>query len=228
MTTQNNQQLDTLLVVDDSTPNLDLISEIIEGSGYQVLRAKCGLKAVFVAKQLTLNLILMDIDMPKMSGLEACRILKQSRNTRHIPIIFVTGMTDNDTLREAFESGGTDYVRKPVNSVELLSRIKSVLDNEKLKKQLIEKEKLEGVLDMAGAVCHEINQPLQAMQLYLDILATGTIKEKDFPKEIEKLRQQLERIAEIFRKIMHISKYECTDYVDGIKIIDIDKASKKS
>ncbi len=228
MLPQNNSQPITLLVVDDNITNLDIMTAILEGDGYQILRANRGKQAISIAKQLTSNLILLDIDMPKMSGLEVCRFLKQDRNTKHIPIIFVTGMTDNETLREAFESGGTDYVRKPVNSIELLSRIKSVLDNEKLKKHLVEKEKLAGVLEMAGAVCHELNQPLQAMQLYLDIFKADTLNTEDLPRQIESLRQQMERIAEISRKIMHISKYESTDYVDGIKIIDIDKASSKS
>lgn len=226
--TKQNPLPDTLLAVDDNITNLDVMVAILEEAGYNVLSAKSGRTAILLAKKHIPNLILLDIDMPKMNGLQACRFLKQTRSTRDIPVIFVTAMTDNETLQEAFESGGTDYVRKPVNSVELLSRIKSVLDNELLKKSLIEKEKLVGVLEMAGAVCHEFNQPLQAMQLYLDILDAGNFKENKGPEELDRLREQLDRISGICRKIMRISKYESTDYVDGIKIIDIDKASKKT
>lgn len=226
--TQCNQQPDTILVVDDNATILEIMAAILRGKGYHVLFAESGQQAVSSSELFVPDLILLDIDMPEMSGLEVCRFLKQQHHTRHIPIIFVTAMTDNDTLREAFECGGTDYVRKPVNSVELLSRIKSVLASEKLKKRLVEKEKLAGVLEMAGAVCHELNQPLQAMQLYLDIFNSKTLNMEDLPRQIENLHQQIERISEICRKIMRISKYECTDYVDGIKIIDIDKASGKS
>ena len=75
--------------------------------------------------------------MPVTSGLAVCRSLKKKKYAKKIPIIFVTANTDNTTLKEAFEYGGTDYVRKPINKIELLAKIKSALIHQELVKKLI-------------------------------------------------------------------------------------------
>jgi predicted Ser/Thr protein kinase len=92
--------------------------------------------------------------------------------------------------------------------------------------ELLKKEKLQAVVEMAGAVCHEMNQPMQvalvqlAECLVMDEFESGPVKQK-----AENIRQQLNSLREMSRKLMHITKYETRDYVKGEKIIDIDKSS---
>ncbi len=161
---------ETILVVDDSPVQIKITTTILNKSEYRVLSARDGSECIKITKKIKPDLILLDIDMPEMNGIEVCMNLNNDPKTKDIPIIFVTGITDDSTLKEAFDAGGTDYVRKPVNQVELLSRIKSVLNNQKLNKIRLEKEKLIGVLEMAGAVCHEVNQPLQAISMTFEII----------------------------------------------------------
>ncbi len=214
----------TILLVDDDQMVIEIFHSILGKYGYRTIVATNGEECVQLAKEMNPDLILLDINMPLMNGIEACRILKEDSAVKEIPIIFVTSNTDDESLSKAFEVGGTDYVQKPVRRVELLSRIKSVLARDKLKKRLLEKEKLEGVLEMAGAICHELRQPLQALYIYLDSF-------EDIPKEsaphkhIENLKKQIKRMGEITKKVSQIKKYESRHYIDGIKIIDIDKAS---
>ena len=213
------------MITDDDPINIEIIKAILEKQGYEIMSAINGKDCLELLNIKKPDLILLDIEMPEMTGLELCRLINHDPDLKDIPVIFVTAVSDFKTLKEAFESGGSDYVRKPINSIELRSRIKSVLDKLRLKERLIEKEKLAGVLEMAGAVCHEINQPLQTIFISLDSISVDIQKDSPLQQDIKEVKQQIYRIREITKKLMKITKYESREYVKGVKIIDIDKAS---
>lgn len=215
-----------ILIVDDSPVSSMVVSMILnKNSDYRTVRVWDGPACIKKAKEVKPDLILLDIQMPGMNGIEVCKVLKKDRQTHDIPIIFVTASTDNETLKEAFESGGTDYVCKPVNKIELLARIKSVLLQKKLEKKLLEEEKLSGVLEMAGAVCHELNQPMQVVSGYSELLLMDMEKDNSAYSYIKMIKEQTEEMGSITRKLMRITKYETQEYIEGSRIIDIDKAA---
>jgi CheY-like chemotaxis protein len=214
-----------LLVVDDNPVNIKLVKSILEKEGYRMLSAMDGPSAIAAAKTNKPDLVLMDIFMGEMSGLEACRAIKREKDLRDVPIIFVTGNTDDAVLQKAFESGGTDYVRKPINRAELLARIKSVLTQKMLVERIVEQEKLRGVLEMAGAVCHEMNQPLQAVTWATELLLKEVAPEgRLYPAALDIIRN-IEKIGGITRKLQGITRYETMSYIGDIRIIDIERAS---
>ncbi len=216
----------TLLVVDDSPVSSMLVSLILKKhSDYCTVRVWDGQACIKKAKEVKPDLILLDIQMPGMNGIEVCKVLKKDERTRDIPVIFVTASTDNETLKEAFESGGNDYVRKPVNKIELLARIKSVLLNKKMEKKLMEEEKLKGVLEMAGGICHELNQPMQVVSGYSELLLMDIEKDNSAYPYIKMIKEQTDEMGSITKKLMRITKYETRDYIEGSRIIDIDKAA---
>lgn len=93
-------------------------------------------------------------------------------------------------------------------------------------RELLQKEKLQAVVEMAGAVCHEMNQPMQVALVQLaECMAMDELESAPFKRKAENIRQQLNALRELSRKLMHITRYETRDYVKGAKIIDIDKAS---
>jgi len=93
-------------------------------------------------------------------------------------------------------------------------------------RELLQKEKLQAVVEMAGAVCHEMNQPMQvALVLLAECLVMDKFETEPVKRKAEKIRQQLDALREMSRKLMHITRYETRDYVQGEKIIDIDKSS---
>ena len=94
-----------------------------------------------------------------------------------------------------------------------------------LEKERLQKERLQGVIEMAGAACHELNQPLQAISGYSQFLISDVSEDNPLFPEIKKIKEMTDRLGKITRKIMHITRYETMDYVEGSKIIDIDKAS---
>ncbi len=121
-----------VLVVDDSPEALSLINDALEPYGISVLVALEGKQALTIAKRLRPDMILMDAIMPTMDGFEACSLLKQDPELANIPVIFMTGLTDTDSIVRGLEAGGVDYLTKPISPAELLARMKVHLSNARL------------------------------------------------------------------------------------------------
>ena len=118
-----------ILIVDDEKLNIDLAAAYLQEEGYQLsfaLNAQAALEAVMIKD---INLILLDINMPKVDGFKVCEMLKEEGKTKDIPVIFLTAQTDIDFVSRAFEIGGVDYICKPFNGVELKARVKTHLQN---------------------------------------------------------------------------------------------------
>lgn len=117
----------TILVVDDEQDLLDLIEYNLKKEGFKVLKAENGVEALKVANESLPDLVLLDIMMPKMDGLEVCDKMRSDANLKHIPIIFLTARGDEKTEVEGLDTGADDYVTKPISTTKLISRIKAVL-----------------------------------------------------------------------------------------------------
>ena len=129
-------QPSTLLVVDDLTENLSLLKSMLEGQGYEVLTASDGEEALQKVAEGGVDLMLLDIMMPGMDGFEVCRRIKSDRRTEAIPIIMVTVLDALEDIEKGVEAGTDDFLTKPVNRLELLTRVKSLLRVRHLKTEL--------------------------------------------------------------------------------------------
>ncbi len=127
-----------ILIVDDIPKNLQVLSNILNSRGYQISFASNGKQALSVVSTTLPDLILLDIMMPEMDGYEVCRRLKEDERTRDIPIIFLTGKAETEDIIKGFKLGAVDYVTKPFNSIELLSRVKTHIELKLSKDALIE------------------------------------------------------------------------------------------
>jgi two-component system, cell cycle response regulator len=116
-----------ILVVDDVTLNLKILRAILEPIGYKVSFATGGQQALATIKSAKPDIILLDLIMPNMDGLEVCRVLKSEPELAEIPVIFLTASQEKEHLLQAFELGAVDYVTKPFNKLELLARINTHL-----------------------------------------------------------------------------------------------------
>ncbi|MEA5509070.1 diguanylate cyclase [Crocosphaera sp. UHCC 0190] len=125
-----------ILAVDDLRKNLQLLIEILDKFGYGTTFALTGTQALERVKIAKPDLILLDLMMPEMNGLEVCKILKSDEITQDIPIIFLTASNEDNHLLQAFESGAVDYVIKPFKSPELLARVKIHLELKRTKDEL--------------------------------------------------------------------------------------------
>ena len=123
---------DIVLVVDDSPETLRLLTDAIEDAGMTVLVAREGEHALSIVEKVVPDVILMDALMPGTDGFATCRKLKQNRALAHVPIIFMTGLTDTEHIIEGLEAGGVDYISKPIVPGELLARIRVHLANARM------------------------------------------------------------------------------------------------
>jgi DNA-binding response OmpR family regulator/DNA-binding CsgD family transcriptional regulator len=114
---------DVVLIVDDVPDNLSVLHDALDESGYTVLVATAGEAALQRAEQARPDIVLLDAMMPGMDGFEVARRLKSGPQTAHIPIIFMTGLTETEHLVAALEAGGVDYVTKPIKPKEVLARM---------------------------------------------------------------------------------------------------------
>jgi len=121
--TLNRADSDVVLIVDDVPDNLALLHDALDESGYTVLVATHGEAALARAAQALPDIVLLDAMMPGMDGFEVARRLKASPLTAHIPIIFMTGLTETEHLVAALEAGGVDYVTKPIKPREVMARM---------------------------------------------------------------------------------------------------------
>jgi two-component system, sensor histidine kinase and response regulator len=117
-----------ILIVDDIPKNLQVLSSILSIEGYQISFASDGKQALSVVETTIPDLILLDIMMPEMDGYEVCKQLKKNESTKDIPVIFLTGKADTDDVVSGLKLGAVDYITKPFNSAELLTRIRTHLE----------------------------------------------------------------------------------------------------
>jgi CheY-like chemotaxis protein len=116
-----------VLVVDDNQQNLELLQAYLEDMDCQTVPAGDGLQAMEIVADNAPDLILLDVMMPKMSGFEVCKRIKNDPKTSDIPIIMVTALNEFGDIEHGIDSGTDDFISKPVNKLELLTRVKTML-----------------------------------------------------------------------------------------------------
>ncbi|MBN1973249.1 MAG: response regulator [Sedimentisphaerales bacterium] len=126
-TDKSKQKQPMILVVDDNQQNLELLQAYLEDVDCSTIPAHNGLEALEIVRKNPPDLILLDVMMPKMSGFEVCKRLKSDPKTNDIPIIMVTALTEFGDIQRGIDSGTDDFLSKPVNKLELLTRIKTLL-----------------------------------------------------------------------------------------------------
>lgn len=131
----------TILIVDDNAQNVELLQAYLEALPCRTITAADGIEAMKIIEQAgeggaIPDLVLLDVMMPRMSGFEVCRKLKEDPATRSIPIMMVTALNELGDIERGVESGTDDFLTKPVNKLELITRVKSLLRVRHLKREL--------------------------------------------------------------------------------------------
>ena len=132
-----------VLIVDDNVQNVELLDATLVAAGYTTLKAFSGKEALHVVQEQHPHLILLDIMMPEIDGYQVCQTLKEQEQTRFTPIIMVTALSSVDDRIKAIEVGADEFLTKPVNKLELLTRVKSLLRMRHLRDELDRRQEAE-------------------------------------------------------------------------------------
>jgi DNA-binding response OmpR family regulator len=149
-----------VLVVDDTETNIKLLRALLKGAGYEVVTATCGTDALTAAESENPDLILLDIMMPDLTGFEVCQRLRAAPGTRQTPIVFLTALHEMEDHMKGMDAGGDDVLTKPINKLELLTRVRSLLRVRALTIEVAEQRRL--IHDLLRAYVSE-----EAAQRYL-------------------------------------------------------------
>ena len=164
-----------ILIVDDMYTNLELLKSYLNKEAYQIATVTSAKAALSKLKSHSFDLILLDIVMPEMDGIELCKILKNNTITKNIPVIFLTAVSSDKVIIEAFDAGGIDYIKKPFNPYELKRKIHNHLELINFRK---ETEKAREEAEFAnkaksiflGNISHELRTPLNGIVATLELM----------------------------------------------------------
>jgi putative two-component system response regulator len=132
-----------VLIADDQAPNRELLEELLSGQGYAVIAVPDGVSAIAELARTQVDLVLLDVMMPNMTGFQVCQSIKDNPETYLIPVILITALCDKQDRLEGIKVGADDFLSRPVDRAELLARVRSLL---KLKQRTDELERAESVL----------------------------------------------------------------------------------
>ncbi len=191
--TEANQNA-VVLVVDDAPETLALLHASLVESGYTVLVANNGKDAIRICNDAYPDIVLLDAVMPELGGFDVCRRLKQDINTRHIPVIFMTGLTESEDVVAGFSAGGIDYVTKPLSPIEVIARLNTHLKNSRLMSHT------QGALDAFGqaaiAVLPGTDKIIWQTPLARDLVEKYLNDKADEGKHAEQLQQWIQQLSE--------------------------------
>lgn len=220
-----------ILVVDDQKDNVFVLQERLIREGFEVLPAYDGPTCLTIASEENPDLILLDVMMPGMSGFEVCKKLTSNEETKLIPVLLVTALTEAEDLKEGFQAGAFDYIKKPFNRVELIARIKSALSFRESQKVMLEIEKVQTYAATVITANHEIKQPLTLINLSTAAINRELRKEelsKDVVhKRVTFIEDATKDIISVLQKLSSIKVPVLTDWVNDLKVVDLSEAKSE-
>lgn len=196
----------TILVVDDRPDNRLLIRHIFEELDYRVLEAQDGAEGIEVARTARPDCILLDVNMPVLTGSEALDRLQQDPRTREIPVIVLTATAENPTAMErALARGAVDYINKPISAQRVVARVRGAIERRGLLEEL---EELRATF--TSMLVHDLRGPLTVIKGYAELLAhfQATAAEDKPKRYVRSIQESCDRMLRLIGEILDLSKLE--------------------
>jgi DNA-binding response OmpR family regulator len=197
-----------ILVVDDQPINVQLLKRKLEKEGIEILTAYNGQEALDQVARVKPDLILLDVMMPDMDGIEVCQRLQSDEASRHIPIIFVTARTSKEGKLEGLGVGAVDYITKPLDLDETLARVQTQLrfvqinrEMLDLQRRLVEARRAATIGAVTQGVAHNLNNLLGVVLGYLDLIKSHYDKPEQVKKNAQSVENAVQRIVSIIRQL---------------------------
>jgi CheY-like chemotaxis protein len=226
------EAMPSVLLVDDSPKNVDLLVNTLKND-YCLGIARSGPKALDYAEKHHPDLILLDIMMPEMDGFEVCSRLKAAPETKDIPVVFLTAMSETDDKTRGFEMGAVDYITKPFRPAEVKARVRAHLTlkemREKIQQQALQSmelfhqgQKIEAMGTLAGGIAHHFNNLLMGIQGRASLMLIDIDPSHLFYGHLKKIEEHVISAADLTKQLLGLAgkgKYEVrsTDLNELIK-----------
>jgi two-component system, sensor histidine kinase and response regulator len=197
-----------ILVVDDQPINVQLLKRKLEREGIRVFTATNGIEALAATAREKPDLILLDVMMPDMDGIEVCQRLQAQEDTRSIPIIFITARTNKESKLEGLGVGAVDYITKPIDLDETLARVQTQLRFVAVNRQVIdltrrleEARKAATIGAVTQGIAHNLNNLLGVVIGYLDLVKAYHDKPEQVRKNAQHVEEAVQRIVGIIKQL---------------------------
>lgn len=214
-----------ILIAEDNVTTRRILKTILVKWNYDVVSACDGNEAwQKLQEKDPPKLIILDWMMPGINGVEICRRLRQADHVEVMYIILLTARDEKNDIVEGLGAGADDYIAKPFDTKELRARIDVGRRVVELQTALLEKEKLQVIFEMTGAICHELTQPMQAISGNSELMLLSIQKDNPLYRNAKAIKEQVERMGDITRKLKRVTRYKTKDYINS-KIIDLDSAA---
>jgi len=214
-----------ILIAEDNDTSRRILEAVLIKWGYEVTSASDGNEAWEKLQEKDApRLMVLDWMMPGINGVEICRRVRQIDAVEPMYIILLTARDNKNDIVEGLRAGADDYIAKPFDKDELRARIDVGRRVVELQAALLEKEKLQVIFEMTGAICHELSQPMQAISGNSELMLMNIREDNSFYRYVKTIKDQVDRMGNITRKLKRMTRYKTKDYIKG-KIIDIDRAS---
>ena len=231
----------TILIVDDDEDTSQYLKILMESEGYKTTIFQSAREVLQylhlhegdsedsdedIARKTIIfrevDLILLDIILGQASGIDICRRINDDRILRHVPIIMITALSDQDEKRRGFYVGADDYITKPFSNEELLLRIRVMLRMRRLQDELVERQKRSEIGKLAIAVAHELNNPLCVINGNLDLLIERNEGDDYTLRHLQKIKKMTQKMIEIVEKMNCLKMgYHTVSYADMETMIDL-------
>lgn len=207
-----------LLVIDDEPDNFDVIEALLHSEGYQLHYSRSGQRALTLLDSFQPDVILLDVMMPDMDGIEVCRQIKAMPSFQATPIIMVTALTAKEDLANCLATGADDFISKPINGLELRARVKSML---RIKQNY---DHLQSLLkfrsDMVDMIVHDLRNPLASILLSTEILRLGISPEKQQSK-LDQMAIAGRQLQSMIDSLLLMAKLEAGKMVLTVTDVDL-------
>lgn len=213
-----------ILVVDDQADNLKVIELEFKRQPFRLTLAQSAQEALELCEDQEFEGILMDVSLPGMDGLEACRRIRQGQLNARTPVIFLSAMRAGESwITQGLEAGGLDYLVKPHSFSELLAKMRVMVRLSRQERALLAAQRQEALLEVAGGAAHELAQPLASAQILLDQLdMSGGIPTH---AQLKLVKECLAEVAKVLHQIQNLHTYVTKPYAEG-RILDLARSSR--
>lgn len=210
-----------ILVVEDEPLSQDMLVRRLSSRGLRVASASDGEAALEWIKSNSPDLILLDIQMPKMSGLEVLAEIRKTATRDALPVILVSALGETEDVVRGLEAGANDYVVKPVNLPILLARMSGCLRVKYDVSLLLEAERQRVIIQAIGESCHQLAQPMTAVSMTLEsMIQSPPTDPQELREHLQEILKWTSEVGEIIHKMQRVGTLRAMPFTERMELFD--------